>query len=340
MDNTPSPDINNQAAETSPETLQTRAVDGAVPPPEATPPPPEVSKKLHRRAYRPSHRATFIGLAVVVAILAINIVVLGFILKGKDNASSLRDKVTISPAVLDKLGVSSSNLGSAGTKLTVGPDSDFKGKVNIAGDTNISGGLNLNGKLSGTNANFTQLQGGNTSLSQLNVNGDGTLNNLNLRSQLIVAGKTQLQGAVTINQLLTVFNNLTVTGNLSIGGTFSARSLASNSTLVVGGHIITSGTAPAISPGNHLGSNGTVSISGNDASGTVAVNLGVGGGGGWLATITFNTAYSNIPHVTVTPIGGNVGNFYITRGSTNFSIYITGSFPSGGSVAFDYIVEQ
>lgn len=339
MDNNPSQNQNNPNDAPQPETLQPRPYDAASAASPVETPPPEVQKKLHRRAYRPSHRATFIGIAVVVTILAINVIVLGFILKGKDNGAEARDQVTISPAVLDQLGVSSSSVGNAGTKLTVGPDADFKGKLTVAGDTTLSGKLKLNSQVSGTDANFTKLQGGDTSLSKLNVNGDGTLSNLNLRGQLIVAGKTQLQGAVTITQLLTVLNNLTVTGNLSIGGTFSARSLASNSTLVVGGHIITSGSTPSLSPGSALGSNGTVSISGNDASGTVAVNLGVNGGVGWVATVTFRTAYSNIPHVIVTPIG-DAGTFYISRSSTGFSIHMNRLYNTGGSLAFDYIVVQ
>ncbi|HET9721622.1 MAG TPA: hypothetical protein VFP32_01155 [Candidatus Saccharimonadales bacterium] len=352
MDNPPSSQTNNQTEQPTPagqspeaevlkpRTDDTSAAGGTGPPPQAAATPPANNGKPPRhRAYRPSHKATFISLAVVVAILLVNVVLIGFVLKNKsDQQTADRNKVTISSAVLDKLGVNTASIGNDQTKLTIGPDAEFKGKITVAGDANFGGAINLNGKVSGTGANFTQLQAGDTSLAQLNVNGDGTLSNLNLRQNLTVAGKTQLQGAVTISQLLTVNNNVSVTGSLSIGGTFSARSLTSTGTFTVGGHVVTAGSAPAVSAGPAVGSNGTVSISGNDAAGTVAVNIGVGGGGGVLASISFRNSYGDIPHVVISPIGAAV-NYYVNRSPTGFSIGVSGAMSPGG-YAFDYIVEQ
>jgi len=135
-----------------------------------------------------------------------------------------------------------------------------------------------------------------TSISQLTVNGDGTVSNFNLRKDLTVLGLTRLQGAVTMSQLLTVNNNVNISGNLAVGGVLSARSfqassLVSDSTLTIGGHVITRGAAPGVGPGSALGANGTVSISGNDASGTVAANIGTGGGNGILAQVAFRSQY-------------------------------------------------
>lgn len=300
---------------------------------------------LHRIPYRPSHRATFIGVGVVVAILAINAVIIAFVVQGQSNANAQgsQSDVTISPAVLDTLGVSRNAIGDLGTQLVVGPDSKFDGTVTIGKDVSIGGELKLNGKLSVSDASLTSLQAGNTSLSKLNVNGEASANSLTLGQNLSVAGASTLQGQVTIGQLLTVNNNAVIAGNLSVGGTistaaFRANSLTSNTTLTIGGHVISQGNPPAVSGGGAIGSNGTVSISGNDAAGTVAVNVGVGAVSGTLAQVTFRSQYSSTPHVVVTVVGHSA-NFYINRTSTGFSIVAASPLPAAG-YAFDYIVVQ
>lgn len=302
--------------------------------------------RAHHGTYRPSHKATFIGIAVVIGILAINVGVIYFIMKapGVSPTSALSGDVTISPAVLDTLGVSRNTVGSAGTELIVAPDSSFKGKVTMASDVSISGQLNINGKFSAADVSLTKLAAGETAVEKLNVNGDATISNLNLRKDLTVVGTTHLQGAVTVSQLLTVNNSVNITGNLAVGGTLSARSfqasnLVSDTTLTVGGHIITRGNAPGISRGTALRSTDTTSVSGNDASGTIAVNIGAGSiGAGCLATVSFNARYSNIPHVVVTAIGP-ASNIYIFRNTGGFSVCTASSLSYGG-YAFDYIVMQ
>lgn len=349
MENNTEPDQHGRANEqASPEVLQPR-VNPPTQKPEAstgqTPGAPiQQAAKPPHRSYRPSHKATFISLAVVLLILGINGVVLSFILGSKTSDSAKQNgQVTISSDVLNKLGVSRDASGSSGTILTVGPDAVFKGTVTIAKDADISGALKLNGKLTASDASLGQLQAGNTSFSQLGVNGNSTLTTLNVRNQLVVAGATQLQGAVTIAQLLTVNNNLNISGNLAIGGSLTSTainttSLTSSGTLIIGGHIITGGSTPFVSSGSAIGSNGTVSISGNDAAGTVAVNIGVGGGNGTVVNVSFRSAYGNTPHVVITPVGSLVSNYYVSRSSAGFSIAVSGLGPGG--YAFDYIVEQ
>ncbi|TAL14606.1 hypothetical protein EPN95_02280 [Patescibacteria group bacterium] len=295
---------------------------------------------MHRVTYRPSHKATFIGVAVVVAILGINAIIIAFVVQGQSSASAQgsQSDVTISPAVLDTLGVSRNSVGDLGTQLVVSPNAKFNGTVTIGSDVSIGGALKLNGTLSVANAALTSLQAGNTSLNKLDVNGDVNASNLTLRQNLAIAGTTTLQGAVTAGQSMTVAGNLTVGGALSVR-LFQASSLTSETTLTIGGHVITKGLAPGLSGGGALGSNGTVSISGNDASGTVAVNIGTGAVSGVLASISFNTQYSSTPHVIVTPVGRSPGDFYINRTSTGFSIIVSSGLTPGG-YAFDYIVEQ
>lgn len=303
----------------------------------------------HRRVtYRPSHRATFIGISVVVGILIINAVVIGFIINGQsgENQSGDNSLVTISTGELDQLGVNRSTVGDSGVELKIGPDTSFSGAVSVAGNTNVAGQLSINNKLSAPIANLTTLEAGDTSISTLNVNGDSTISNLSIREGLVVVGSTQLQGTLTVGQLFTVNNNVNIVGNVSIGGVLSVNqlhvaSLTSDSALIVGGHIITAGSQPSYSRGNALRPTDTISLSGNDIAGTIQVNVGAGSiGAGTLIQVSFRNPYSNTPHVVISPVGGGgLSGYYVNRSSSGFSIGISGSLSYGG-YAFDYIVTQ
>jgi hypothetical protein len=349
------PDNPNETDESNvgapaPEVLKAQSDDASATPEEPSVVSPEAPKPVNPRrrgTYRPSHKATFIGLGVIAIILAINVVIVTFVINGQNSASTTNNtgSVTLSSSALDKLGVSRNTVGDSGEKLVVGPDAQFNGKVTIAKDVSVGGALTLNGKLITTNGSITNLQAGNTSVSQLDVNGNATATNLNLRSNLTVVGTSILQGAVTVGQLLTVNNNLTVVGNVAVGGTLSARnfeasSLTSDTTLTIGGHIITSGSVPGSSKGSALRSTDTASVSGNDASGTVQVNIGVGSiGAGSLIQINFINKYSNTPHVVVMPVGASPGSIFVNRNSTGFNID-TASGLSAGTYVFDYIIVQ
>ncbi len=309
-------------------------------------PPSQPSNRPRHGTYRPSHKATFIGLAVVVAILAVNAGIIAFVLKAQSKAGTLaQGQVIISQGVLDKLGVSRNAIGDAGIELLVNPNARFNGDVQVGGNVNVAGKLTLNSTFSATSANFTQLQAGKTSLSDLDVNGHGTFSTLNVRNDLVVAGTTRLQGTVTLSNLLTVNNSANVRGNLAVGGVLSVNSLhvgslTADTGVTIGGHIITRGTAPEVTKGGSaLGSNGTVSISGNDQAGTVAVNIGVGAVSGIVANVTFHLAYANTPHIALTAVGRGIDSFYINRSATGFSIGVNSALSPGG-YAFDFIVAQ
>jgi hypothetical protein len=149
---------------------------------------------------------------------------------------------------------------------------------------------------------------------------------------------------VTVSQLLTVNNSVNILGSLAVGGTltvrnFQASSLVSDTTLTIGGHIITRGNAPGVSAGPAVGSNGTVSISGNDAAGTIGVNTGTGAGGGILANVSFRATYGTTPHVVVSIVGAGAGSIYTSRTASGFSVGVNGALAPGG-YAIDYIVMQ
>jgi len=331
--NQPSPEVLQPQTDESPVTSPTPPVGGKGP------------KQPKRGTYRPSHKATFIGAAVVAVVLAINVGVITFFLRQPDGAEEVnRSEVTLSTETLDRLGVSKNPVGTRGAELVVGPSARFNGKVTIGSDITIAGKLNLNNTFVAQDASLAKLQAGDVTLQQLGVNGDATVTNANVRQTLSVAGSTRLQGPVTLSQLLTVNNSINVAGNLAIGGvlsarTFQASSLVSDTTLTIGGHVISRGAAPSVSPGGALGSNGTTSISGSDSAGTVAANVGVGASPGIVATVSFRQAYTSTPRVIVTAVGSGPRNVYVNRSSTGFSIGVGDAMPPGGW-AFDYFVIQ
>lgn len=347
MDNPPSSETKEQTSEPpSPEVLKPRSADEAASSEagpgggaggQTAPSPPRAPAKPRRRAYRPSHKATFIGVGVVMVILALNAGIITFVIKKQSGGDQPnRDQVTISQGTLDKLGVNRSTVGDSGVELIVGPDARFNGTVKIAGDISISGQLKVNNKLTAPDASLAKLQAGKTALSELNVNGNSTLSQLSLRNDLAVAGKSRLKGAVTVDNLLTVNNSLNVSGNLSVGGTLAVGRLSIRN-LIVSGHVITLGATPGVSRGPCLGSNGTVSISGNDSAGTVVANAGAGACTGILVSIGFTHSYQASPRVVITPVNRGLSNFFVTRSAGGFSI---GGSASPGGYAFDYIVEQ
>lgn len=348
MENPPAPD---QSAATSgapqPEVLKPREEEKPSEQPVQNPEAKRIDiKKSRRNTYRPSHKATFIGLAVVVVILVVNAIVISVVLKNKakSDKQASEAQVTIDADALSKVGVNTASIGDTGVQLTVEPNAQFKGKLSVAGETNLSGELKLNSKLTSADASITSLQAGKTSLSQLDVNGDSTLSALNLRSTLLVTGTSKFLGAVTMNELLTVNNSINVAGNLAIGGALStagfvARDLTSTGTLNVIGHIVSGGSTPAVGAGGALGSNGTVAISGSDTAGTISINIGTGAVGGTLASVAFKNQFGSLPRIIITPVGIG-GDFYVRNPSVGgFSVAVMSGLPPGG-YSINYIVMQ
>jgi hypothetical protein len=298
--------------------------------------------KRRHAAYRPGHGATFVGLGVITFILVANGAALAFILKGQDAAKTTdAGSVTLSSKTLDSLGVSKDNAASEGVTLKINPATSFGNNVTISDNLSVGGQLNLNGRFTAPEAAFNKLQGGDTALDKLNVNGDATASTLNLRKDLNVVGTSTLQGQVKASQLVTINNNLNVSGTISVGGALSVRTLQvanfqTTGNLTFGGHFVTSGSVPNLSIGNALGAGGTASISGNDTSGSIGAGVGVGATAGTIATVTFRTGFNRTPNIIISPNGHSVPGMYIIKSTSGFSI-ITPSALSPGSYGFDYI---
>lgn len=302
--------------------------------------------KRKRLTYRPSHKGTFIGLAVISIFLMANVVGLWFLLRSQADTQEelVNNGVTLSSESLSQLGLNRDTVGEA-TELTVGPNSTFKGDVTIGKNVSIGGSLQLNSDFVSDSAKITNLQASDVSVEEINVNGDGTISTLNLREDLNVTGTTRLQGQAIFSQLVTINNNLNVAGNLSVGGSFAAKtfeasSLVAGQVLTLGGHVVTQGGAPSIQEGSvALGSGGTASVNGTDTAGIIAVNIGTGAGTGLIGSVTFNRSFSELPSVVVSPVGHPMPGLYVNRTSTSFTVSTSSALPPG-SYAIDYIVMQ
>lgn len=302
--------------------------------------------KRARRSFRPSLKGTIAGIVAILVVLAANIGIISFILSHqiKKAGTSLTTVVT-TPDQLGKIGSSEGPAGQ-NLNLVVTPNAQFKGQVTI------DKAVDVGDRLTAPTASLTQLQAGNSSLAALNVSGGTSLSDASLRGNLNVTGLTNLQGAVTVAKILTAAA-LNVTGNLTVGGSFvtndfSARSLTSISTLTIGGHVVTAGSAPGGSRGSALRAGDNASVSGNDATGTISYGAGTGQPtAGDILTVTFVTAYSATPHITITAVSADANCakslVYISgKSRTGFTVALASppsTFP-GFSCQFDYQVMQ
>jgi len=193
------------------------------------------------------------------------------------------------------------------------------GNSNEVGVTSINGGSGIN------------LDAG---AATININGGSTIVKPQTDSAYAFevqnsAGSVTVLGVDTTNKIVTVMS-LTVSVNLTLAG-----------------HVITNGSAPTFASGAaaDCSGTGTVSVSGDDTSGTVTVTTGTGpcSSGGTLATITFNSAYGSAPRVVLTPAEANGSTLQYYSGSsttTDFTIDTNNAPAASTTYKYTYWVVQ
>ncbi len=185
-----------------------------------------------------------------------------------------------------------------------------------------------------TSSPFETLQienNGGTPVVSIDGNGATTFQNSSDSATAFVVqntGNTPLLTADTTHMIVTV-TALTVSADLTVDG-----------------HVITGGSTPGIAAGTAACTSPTVSVAGDDTSGTITITTGSGcSASGKLATITFATAFGAAPHVTLTAGGSNAAalNAYVddsTVSPTSFDLG-TGTTPSNTSTyEWNYWVAQ
>lgn len=232
---------------------------------------------------------------------------------------------TLSENALKQLANSDASVGSASQTLTI------QGNAVIAGQTLMRGNLNVAG-------NFQT--GGSIQGPSLTISGTSNLGTAQINS-LQVATNTAIQGSTTLR-------DLNVSGTTSFSGAVTASQLtvsrlilSGNAVLQIPNHIAFTGPSPSrtINTGV-LGSGGSASINGSDTTGTINVNTGGNPTAGCFAKINFNQAFTNQPHVIVSPVGSAAGQtqYYVDRSNSGFSICTANAAPANQVFAFDYFV--
>jgi cytoskeletal protein CcmA (bactofilin family) len=264
----------------------------------------------------------YLVLFVLIVIIAIAVVVF-ITVKSRQTAEQPTASTGLSQDALKDLASTDVTVGNPKQILTINANSVFAGAVLIRSNLEVAGTLKI---------------GGSLTLGDLIVSGTTKLGNTDVKD-LNISGTLGLQGILTLKNGLNVTGRSTFSGEI-ITNSLATGALALNGDLNLTQHVIAGGTIPAIERGGAVGGGGTVSLSGSDTSGSIAVNTGTSPPAGCFATVTFSRRYNNIPHVVVSPVGSSAGavEYYITRSTTGFVLCTTNSAPSGQSFGFDYIV--
>ena len=303
------------------------------PTPDTPPTAPKPDKRQRSWRQMKARANTVSGVAVLLLTILVLGGVAGYLVAhaNKTKTPATTNNVTaLSPEDLSKLNQVSGSLGSAGQTLSIGADSLFRGNVGVGGDLSVTGHLNANGPVV---------------LSQLNITGTTALTGLNVGSNLTVGGIANLQKSLTVGGLVTVNGGLSVAGATSVSSlnaaSISVKNISISGPIIIG-HLQTQGTVPSGTGGTAVGAGGTVSISGNDATGTVNVNTGSNPPAGVLMTVVFRAAYTATAHVLLTPLTGAAAStpVYVTRNATGFTIHTDSPPPAGSTLSFDYFVTQ
>jgi cytoskeletal protein CcmA (bactofilin family) len=222
----------------------------------------------------------------------------------------------------------------ANTDATVGNSSQtltIQGNAIITGQTLARGNLNIAGNLQ---------TGGSIQAPSLTISGTSNLGAAQINS-LQIASTLAVQGSTTLA-------DINVAGTSSFSGAMTASQitvtrliLSGNASLTIPNHIAFTGPSPTRTVNSAvLGNGGTMSVNGSDTSGTININTGSSTVAGCFAKITFQQAYTNQPHVIVSPIGSAAGQtqYYVDRNTTGFSICTANAAPPNQTFGFDFFV--
>jgi len=231
----------------------------------------------------------------------------------------------LSADALKQLNNTDATVGNSSQTLTIQGNAIITGQTLTRGNLNVAGNFQSGGGI--TAPTITVAGAANLGATQINslqiattlaVQGSTTVADLN------VAGTSSFSGAVTASQI-----------------TVTRLILSGNASLTIPNHIAFTGPSPTRTVNSAvLGNGGTMSINGSDTSGSININTGSSTVAGCFAKITFQQAYTNQPHVIVSPIGAAAGQtqFYVDRNNTSFSICTYNAAPPNQTFGYDFFV--
>ena len=269
----------------------------------------------------------YLLLFIIIVVIGIVVIIVANQVNREDARVTLElSGQELDQAAIDELVAAESNIGTVDQTLTVAANAIFEGKILVKDNLDVAGSINVGGPLS---------------LPGITVAGESSF------EDVAVSNNLSILGSASIQQGLTVQGAANIGGSLSVGGTISAAAISADSVEFTGDlqltrHIDTGGGTPAIARGTAVGSGGTVSISGNDVSGTVTINTGGSPPAGEFARITFRNAYNSTPNVQLTPANSNSAgiNYYVTRTSSRFTVNSAGVPSASTTYVFDYWISE
>lgn len=231
----------------------------------------------------------------------------------------------LSPEALKQLANTDASVGSKTQTLTIQGNAIIDGQTLMRGNLNVAGNFQSAGSIQGSSLTVS----GNTNLGATQINSLQVAQNVAIQGNatvrdISVSGASTFSGAMTASQI-------TVT-NLILSG---------NANLQIPNHIGFTGPTPSRTINTTvLGGGGSASVSGSDTTGTVNINTGNNPGIGCFTRITFNQAFSNQPHVIISPVGAGASGtrYYVDRDRAGFSICTTAPAPANQAFAFDYFI--
>ncbi len=165
------------------------------------------------------------------------------------------------------------------------------------------------------------------------------LQNANAGSQTGTSDSLNTSGSASVDNLTVAGATTTKTLTVTNGATIKLS-------LTVQGHIITANSSgnTTAAPNAAACTGATVTIDGDDTSGTITIVTGSGcAATGNLATVSFASAFGAAPHVTLTADNDKAGTlrFYVTSRTANGFAIATNDVPTGATTySFTYQVLQ
>lgn len=181
----------------------------------------------------------------------------------------------------------------------------------------------------------------------------GTLqgSDLSITGNAVINGSLSIGADMSVNGLTTL-SNLTVNGNAVFNGNLTVQNIQV-ANITVNGHIITAGNVPVAAVGTAAGvadplnsiAAPSVTITGNDTSGTITIVAGASTTADELAKITFDKPFANKPRVVFSPANRDstkLGAYYDAGAatSTSFSIFTDQAPQAGKTYQFTYFIVE
>jgi hypothetical protein len=156
---------------------------------------------------------------------------------------------------------------------------------------------------------------------------------------------------------LDVVSSAHFAADVNVDGNLTVKGLTTVTDIVVNGHIITGGQTPDIQILSAAGSsNASVSIDGNDTSGTITITSGdasapahdgiaaiTGPSAGDMATITFNKAFGKTPRILITPADGKSAPMLVypsSMSANSFTISLSNIPAANTTYTFNYFIVE